>query len=60
MYVIKMMTNREDGYRVVAQRESLAEAQAMAKAMKMYHEPIDVYVARANTTLIHNNVMIHM
>ena len=46
MYVVKMMTNREEGYRVVAQRESLAEAQAMAKAMKMYHEPIDVYVTR--------------
>lgn len=47
MYVIKMMTNREEGYRVVAQRDSLVEAQAMAKAMKMYHEPIDVYVTRA-------------
>lgn len=47
MYVIKMMANREEGYRVVAQRESLMEAQAMAKAMKMYHEPIDIYVTRA-------------
>lgn len=46
MYVVKMMTNREEGYRVVAQRDSLVEAQAMAKAMKMYHEPIDVYVTR--------------
>ena len=46
MYVIKMMTNRAEGYKTVAIKHSLNEARATLNAMRTYHEPIDAYIKR--------------
>lgn len=50
MYLVKMMTNREEGYNVVAKVTTEDEAREYVRALKIYHSPIDVYyTTRPNT-----------
>ena len=46
MYVIKMLTDRAEGYKTVAIKHTLNEARTMLNAMRIYHEPIDAYIKR--------------
>ena len=45
MYVVKMMTDRKEGYREMGLFNNLAEAKEVLNAVKVYYSPIDAYFA---------------
>ena len=46
MFKIKMMTNRQEGYRTLNYVYSEEEAREWIRAYKIYHNPIDIYYSR--------------
>ena len=42
-FLIKMMTDRVEGYKDVAYAETIEEAKEYVDALKIYHNPIDVF-----------------
>lgn len=46
MFKIKMMQNREEGYRTLNYVHSEEEAREWVIAYKIYHNPIDIYYSR--------------
>lgn len=41
--IIKMMTNRTEGYVACSYAKTPEEAKAKIKALKLYYQPIDIY-----------------
>ena len=45
MYVVKMMTDRKEGYKEMGLFNNLTEAKEVLNAVKAYYSPIDAYFA---------------
>jgi hypothetical protein len=46
MFIIKMMVDRKEGYKILNYIQSEQEAREWVRAYKIYHNPIDIYYSR--------------
>ena len=47
-FLIKMMTDRTEGYKEVGYADTVEEAKEYVDALKVYHNPIDIFYKYAN------------
>lgn len=46
-FVVKMMTDRKEGYKIRGYFETAEEAKELVRALIVYYEPIDIYYTYA-------------